>query len=982
MKKTQLIELFCNIKATFVSFFSIIMFVALGVGIFLGLGWSADAVRTNAEAALKQGNFEHFNITFPVGLTQEDVEAISALDGIDDFEMGFSSSVSFHLRNTGHSGIIRSLTKNINQAQVLEGKLPKAANEIAVDSVFAYSYGIKVGDTLVMDHDSAADPDGMQYLYTESYEVTAIVTHPAYVSSDSITRGISTTGSGSAEFFMLIIPEAFDASAFGDACTDVYVRSNSLEGYDWTDQTYIDTSEKILASINKLGSTRSQARIEELTSQLQSLMDIYNPYLDSAQKAVEKGTSLSTYVDLTQKALSEVSTNIQNAVDAYEDGRSSRLLSTDMRVKIQAGLLAAKEAGIDTSVLGDYSNPDKLEEAMLDGSLLKALSTCDTQLNKLAYLAQEAGDNKDAQLAAIKTVRQEATSTIDTLKSVENLSWTTTGRSQNLSLLTVDAFKQVTGNLRFTMASLFLIVGLLVCYTAISRIVREQITSIGTKKALGLRRSEITLSYLLYSFFAVLAGVIIGATAGVWIVEFITNSAVDSSFVFGQLDPYFSLTDTLAIGAVELITIWASTLIACYSVLKKHAVQLLKGPEPPKAKARFYEKWAIWQRLPLYTQSIVNNLFNDKVRVFGSLVGIAGCTALVVTAMTIDLNVSDTFTVQYRDIYHYTSIVQLDPDVKDAQENMEATLAAANVPYAPMMRKTMGLYLPDGSVTAATVEAPSAAGKPTDDFLTLFSLNVTEAAPDALNGTNADLSYEGIWLSEALRAHQGVKVGDTVRIVSLTGEQCEIKVAGFFEYHLKDNKAVLGAAAYESLFGTAPQANCFVVDVSQTDESALTKSIVKTSGYYSYWNDKTSQGARFASYQSLTRTVVLVYLALSALMAFLVLLNLNVMFIEEKKRDLIVLMINGFSLRDAKRYIYRDNIVLTIIGIILGVLLGMLMGYLSILSIEFSTDSYVHSPNLIACLAGVASSTILAIIVNIIALRRIDKFRLTDINKM
>jgi len=93
-------------------------------------------------------------------------------------------------------------------------------------------------------------------------------------------------------------------------------------------------------------------------------------------------------------------------------------------------------------------------------------------------------------------------------------------------------------------------------------------------------------------------------------------------------------------------------------------------------------------------------------------------------------------------------------------------------------------------------------------------------------------------------------------------------------------------------------------------------------------------------------------------------------------------MINGFSLKDAKRYIYRDNIALTLVGTFFGVLLGMLMGYLSVKSIEFAADSYVLTPSLLACLAGIGASFLFSFIVSLIALRRIPRFKLTDIGKM
>ena len=122
-------------------------------------------------------------------------------------------------------------------------------------------------------------------------------------------------------------------------------------------------------------------------------------------------------------------------------------------------------------------------------------------------------------------------------------------------------------------------------------------------------------------------------------------------------------------------------------------------------------------------------------------------------------------------------------------------------------------------------------------------------------------------------------------------------------------------------------------------------------------------------------------LALAVLMAMVVLLNLNVMFIEEKKRELIVLMINGFSVKDAKRYIYNDSIVLTAIGIVCGLILGCIMGSITVGSVEPSTATFVKDVDWVAVAAGIAGSAILAFVMSAIAMRRIPKFKLTDINK-
>ena len=159
------------------------------------------------------------------------------------------------------------------------------------------------------------------------------------------------------------------------------------------------------------------------------------------------------------------------------------------------------------------------------------------------------------------------------------------------------------------------------------------------------------------------------------------------------------------------------------------------------------------------------------------------------------------------------------------------------------------------------------------------------------------------------------------------------------------------------------------------------KSLEGIEGYSSIADDKTNQYRNFETFSTVSNAVVLIYMILAILMAIVVLLNLNAMFIEEKKRELIVLMINGFSVKDARHYISYDNIVLTAIGIIVGMLLGCIMGSITVATVEPSTSVFLKSPDGLAIGVGIVGSAILAIIMSLIALRRVSNFKLTDINR-
>ena len=168
-------------------------------------------------------------------------------------------------------------------------------------------------------------------------------------------------------------------------------------------------------------------------------------------------------------------------------------------------------------------------------------------------------------------------------------------------------------------------------------------------------------------------------------------------------------------------------------------------------------------------------------------------------------------------------------------------------------------------------------------------------------------------------------------------------------------------------------------DVSVEDVSQAVASVESID---SVSDDATYQQGNFKTFSSVSGAVVAIYLALAALMAVVVLLNLNVMFIDEKKRELIVLMINGFSVKDAKHYISYDSIVLTVVGIVVGIILGCAMGSTTVATIEPSTAVFLKGVDPFAIAVGIVGSAILAIIMSKIALRRIPRFALTDINKM
>ena len=1154
MKRTQVTELFANIKNTFVSFFSIFMFVALGVGVFLGISWAGPALQNAADGMLGEGQFHNFQIQYPYGLTDDDIEELTAVEGVSQVEPERQSFQTLHRGNTNYTVKVQSLGEQLDVPIVREGVLPAKPGEMAFHAESAAKLGVSVGDTVTFEHDAADDDaltletasdaasgesaaadvaaeaakaSGMKYLTSDTFKVTAIIDSVDYLAKSAETYGYSSSPAGTVEALAWVTDDAFSPSAFRDGYPVVNVRSESLDGIGTFSDAYAQGSSEIEDRISALGVGLAQARYDKLHGDAKSQLDAAQKKLDDGKARIADGEQQITdgEAKLEQgraeldKALADGEAALASGYNTLMEGEAVKAQAeaslADARAQLdeaRTGLDAVDAAKAEAQAAADEMRAYKAEQdaalssgkitqkeyndnldrhgaqmnarvapiaeqtgtsvpsinhanygqaiAALDSAVSNvdnttvtvngetmtiaeardrvaeyeqetenAQATLDAKTAELNdgwaqyYAGQQELENRKAQgeqeladgeaelenaktrLADAKAEVAENEPKLDAAKekvaALKKFDWSVLPRSFNAGVVEVVTFSDVTANLSISMAALFIIVGLLVSYFAVSRIVHEQVTQIGTKKALGFRKGEITTSFLLYSGIAVLAGVIVGALVAYVIVEGIIGGVLAGMFAFGTYPAHFGWPLFLVMGLLELVLILAATYLACRRVLKEHAIELLRGEKPPAGKTRFYEKWGIWEKVPLFIQTIVNNCVNDRRRVLSTIVGVAGSTALIVTAITLNNDVMKSYDRQYQDVYGFNAIAYVDSGVEGAIGEVESALEGEGATATRVFMKRYLMEQPDGKSGAMRVIVPLEE----DAFAQAYSVN-------PVGGGTPDLTGEGAWVSQAYAEHMGAKVGDVIVIDSGSGTKHEVPILGFSEFWLTYHEMVMSADYYKKEFGdtstgasadesagestgasagasagesagesTGASANALLVQTGGKPVADFSEAASKVAGFDSLVDDASYQYENFETFSSVSGAVVAIYLALSVLMAIVVLLNLNVMFIEEKKRELIVLMINGYSVKDAKHYISYDSIVLTVLGIIVGVILGCIMGSVTVAAIEPSTGVFVKSPDLWAILIGIVGSAVLAVIMNVIALRRISRFNLTDINK-
>lgn len=1045
MKRARLIDLLTTIQSTIVSFVSISIFVALAVAVFLGIGWSGEALKQAAEEEFDEDSLYDLKIQYLYGLTDADLDALRAVEGVTDVEVGQVAYQFVDYSGESYLTCISSCGGDIDRLTIVSGTLPVASGEVALEANAASKAGISIGDVIHVDIENDSE-----YLLNNDLTVTALVECPTNMSTMSNTWGSVPIGDGSIDLLAWVPYESFSTDVFFNGYTVVTVRSDALRMNDELSDEYATASKKLQDEVEELGLTLSKSRHQSLVDDAQAKVDEGQASLDDAyaqiadgERAIEEAES---ELSSGQQRISDGEAQLESAKSQYALKKSlGRAELDDAAAKLEVGRseyegkvaeydeasearaeLAALAMGLEARMLP--SDPNYQEELLELAAMREKLATMDEQLvaasaqleaarleleekerqyqageEEYAYqiaagkskiasstaelesgrselaagqaeLAQKKADLEDAKsrIAEKESELSSAKANVEDLRATE-YDWTVLSRSANGGVVSIREYVDVIGKLRISMALLFVFVGLFVCYSAISRLVLESTRQIGVKKAMGMVSREITGMILMYAVFSVVLGIVMGVVFAISIVEQIVLPTLTSSFYISA-DIWWSPWEFLLFGLGELALIVLSAWFACRYVLRHNAVDLLNGSLNRKTSRLSIFLQRVIGKFPIYTQISVNNLLHDSRRVLGTLVGVAGCTALVVCAITLNNDVGAGVGIQYRDIYHFNDIVTVDTTKENAVEDVRQQLEDCGCDtVVPVLRKGVVLELPDDTSWAATIWVPSDFDAFNDAMTLISSSGDTE-------GQQMTLETGGVWVSNSYQEHYGAEVGDTIRVVADDGSSFEEPILGFFQHYLLGYQIVMDPETYYAACGEDTSPNALIVQAEGSVQDKV-KTLGEDERVYSVVDDRANQQEQFDSFRRVSSIVVMVYLALSVAMSMVVLLNLNIMFVEEKRRDLITLMVCGYSLADAKRYIWRDNVILTIIGIALGVVVGIITGIMAVVSTEVSYVSLVKTPDLVACLCGVAMSVVLSAVMTIVALRRVDRLKLPDINR-
>ena len=493
-------------------------------------------------------------------------------------------------------------------------------------------------------------------------------------------------------------------------------------------------------------------------------------------------------------------------------------------------------------------------------------------------------------------------------------------------------------------AVVFFIVAILMSLTTVTRMVEEERGLIGTYKALGFQDDEIGKKYLTYTLAASGIGAVLGNVGGFVVLPEILFVFFRVMYLFPEYILSFNpLLGTIA-GALFLIGIVGAGVFACYHEVRHLPAHLMR-PKAPRAGTRVFLEYIkpLWRRMSFLNKVTARNLFRYKKRMFMTLFGIAGCTALLVFGLAIKDSVSELMPLQYEKVYQYDLLA-----VAGGEDNEKllqyADSSTEITDYVNLQIESIKIK----NQKKNTEKVQLMIFEEREDFLNYVSLEDEEGNPI--------LSLEeGIYVTENAAKMLDVKEGDGVLLQRLDLTQEEVRITSLVKNYLGNN-IYMAKDTYERLFGLY-EPNGILAHLSSDLQNPIgfADELAKEDWILSSLSTQELKDGFSAAF-TLINLVVYVVLILAAGLAFVVLFTLASINISERERELATIKVLGFFDREVHSYVNKETIILTLMGIGIGLPLGaalssMLTEILKMPSIYFAVTIYPRSYGICAVIA-------------------------------
>ena len=932
-------------------FLSLILIVILGTSFFAGVRETASDMIKTLDNYYDETNLYDFKIVSTMGLTDDDIKSLEEIKGIEEVKGTYSIDTLID----GNAVKISALS-DISKVTLVDGKMPKKIGECLGEEGY-----YNIGDTIKIEDDT--------YLNNNTCKIVGTVNSSSYIYEN---KGISTVGDGKLDSLIYVPKDNFKL----DYYTEIYLVAEGTKNELSYSDSYDEIIEKVNKKLQELKPLRETARYEEILKEamdkvvdaenelakvkseneskfnnaltelnsnkikLDEGLEEYNSNLytlnktkEDTEKEINNGFNAlnnaksefnnalnmaGLTVDSLQPTLDTINTNISNLEKQLEGIDSSDSLYETINARLNE--LKSNKSNIETLINTNKTITE--QETTLNTSLSTWNKEYNNAINELNSAKKEIDDgykelekgydeyntNYNLYLDEISKYETEINETKKEINNIEKPVWYLLTRSDLTGYTSFYESATKVDSIAAVFPIFFILIAFLMAFNTMNRMIEEERSEIGAFISLGIRKSTISFSYLLYVFIACVLGLVIGLSIGYTVIPRILYTVYAASFTIPELSTYANPYACLIIVLTTIILMSIVVFITLIKDFRLAPATILRPAAPKNGKKILLERIKLfWRHLSFSWKITLRNLFRYKKRIFMTVLGIAGCTALLLTGFGIKDSLSDLLDIQYGEIQHYDATLVLNDDVdkddvtKSLSLNNLTNYTTTNIASFTFKANNKNL---DFTLIAFMNEDNI------NDYVTLKSLD----------GSDLNLSDDGVIITEKMAQVLDAEVGKNISIRNSDNELFIVKVSGICENYIS-NFMYMNSTYYEEIFDDT-EYNSYLVNLDDSiNKEKLSNNLLDT-GYFGAIQYTEDNMDMFNDIIAGMNNIVYLIIAFSSFLAITVLYNLTIININERKREIATLKVLGFRDREVSSYVYRETIILTIVGIIVGIFLG------------------------------------------------------------
>ena len=544
------------------------------------------------------------------------------------------------------------------------------------------------------------------------------------------------------------------------------------------------------------------------------------------------------------------------------------------------------------------------------------------------------------------------------VESMQKPTWYIQTREDNSDYTTYIGIGESIEKLAASFPTIFFIVAIFMSMMSMSRMALEDRTEIGTLKALGFSNIHIMMKYIIYSIFATLIGGIFGSVFGMYFLTYFIWKMYQILFTL----PVFAIYHNpwiIVIGILlAIICITGSTIWTIKSIIKENAASLMRPKSPKGAKNFFFERSHLWKRISFSNKVTIKNILRYKKRVFMTVVGIMGCTILLLTGYGIRDSIVNIPTKQFDEILCYDDLIYYTQDQPFDEKLLNNPHIKSKV-HGKFTQSTVGNL----AVYLVALDDPSTSNQ-------IFKLHSIE------NHQEIKLEDNKIVISSKLASINHLKKGDSLSVKTSDNKEYNLVIDDIFENYVA-HYILMNKSTYQKEIGEYQINMSYIKMEDKNYEKELTTELMKNEKVSMIMNVENTQTTIDQMLKSLDN-VVLILFVFSGLLSFVVLYNLSYINISERKREIASLKVLGFYNLEVDNYIIKENFIITIMGILLGMILGLPFVNFIVSSIEMDLVQFLKIITIESYIKTFAFMIGFTIIVSIIIHFTLQKINMID----